>query len=433
MPNQSLIDLVSNKNQPALLSDVRGQRDVALERGKLQNQTLSMQNSAMAQQLADEPVLRDIRARAAQGDQLAQIQLYSMRPEQFVQMKETLSKQDAGQREADKLQRQQTANQIMVKLQDPNTRPEERAKLLPILAEVATFEQLSKATTPQTEAGKTNADLRSGLITPEQAATPDSGGGQPMNVKEYQYWTTLSPEKKQEYLSVKRAAPKVDLGDSIGIIGANNEIAHTFKKGLAPNDEPAVKAEQATAQEIGKAKGQWQASEPVLLNAIGTMTDKNQVIDQSIDLVKSLLSGGSAEFGAVFKSWPASEANRVRNLLSTIKANVGFAALQEMRDNSPTGGALGQVSEMENKLLQLVWGSLEQTGDISDMARVLDQIKNQRAATLDRLKQAYEFDKDRYGSTLPEGAKAPTMPQSQETKVLDGVTYIKQGDQWYQQ
>ena len=38
-------------------------------------------------------------------------------------------------------------------------------------------------------------------------------------------------------------------------------------------------------------------------------------------------------------------------LLNVIKANLSFNALQEMRDNSPTGGALGQITERELELL----------------------------------------------------------------------------------
>jgi hypothetical protein len=50
----------------------------------------------------------------------------------------------------------------------------------------------------------------------------------------------------------------------------------------------------------------------------------------------------------------------LESLLVTIKSNIGFDRLQRMRQESPTGGALGNVSNLEVKTLQAVMGSLEQ-------------------------------------------------------------------------
>ena len=58
---------------------------------------------------------------------------------------------------------------------------------------------------------------------------------------------------------------------------------------------------------------------------------------------------------------PGSSAKNVSALLDTVKANVGFEQLSAMRAASPTGGALGAVSERENALLQSVLGSVEQS------------------------------------------------------------------------
>jgi hypothetical protein len=41
----------------------------------------------------------------------------------------------------------------------------------------------------------------------------------------------------------------------------------------------------------------------------------------------------------------------LNNTISTIQANISFDTLQALGDSSPTGGALGQVSEVEIKLL----------------------------------------------------------------------------------
>ena len=50
----------------------------------------------------------------------------------------------------------------------------------------------------------------------------------------------------------------------------------------------------------------------------------------------------------------------LKQAISTIQASIGFDRLQKMRDDSPTGGALGQVSERELSLLTASLGSLSQ-------------------------------------------------------------------------
>jgi hypothetical protein len=50
---------------------------------------------------------------------------------------------------------------------------------------------------------------------------------------------------------------------------------------------------------------------------------------------------------------PQNPAARLETLLDSLRAKAGFATLQAMRDASKTGGALGQVSERELKLLIL--------------------------------------------------------------------------------
>jgi len=70
------------------------------------------------------------------------------------------------------------------------------------------------------------------------------------------------------------------------------------------------------------------------------------------------------------------DASRIKKLIGTIKSNVGFDRLQEMRNSSPTGGALGQVSDFENKLLQSTLGDLEQSGNEEDFIYNLKRLKS---------------------------------------------------------
>ena len=82
-------------------------------------------------------------------------------------------------------------------------------------------------------------------------------------------------------------------------------------------------------------------------------------------------------FGMVAQFFPKTEARTMSNQLQRIKANVSFKELQKMRNNSPTGGALGQVSNMENKLLQATNGVFDQFEDPAELEQRLISLREQ--------------------------------------------------------
>jgi hypothetical protein len=89
---------------------------------------------------------------------------------------------------------------------------------------------------------------------------------------------------------------------------------------------------------------------------------------------------------------PGSAALDAEAMAQTIRANVGFDTLQEMRDTSPTGGALGQVSERELKDLQATIGSLRLDQSPERIMATLDNIERQYQTIIRR---AYETTEDR--------------------------------------
>lgn len=80
--------------------------------------------------------------------------------------------------------------------------------------------------------------------------------------------------------------------------------------------------------------------------------------------------------GALSSLIPGSPSYNLRGVLRTIKANVGFDKLQRMRDMSPTGGALGQVSDRELESLQSVITSLDPNMGEQELKRGLNKVKN---------------------------------------------------------
>lgn len=93
-------------------------------------------------------------------------------------------------------------------------------------------------------------------------------------------------------------------------------------------------------------------------------------IDQAIPLVGYKTAGlaGAANI-------PGTEGRDLETALTTIKANLGFDRLQQMRDASKTGGALGQVAVKELEALQATVASLDRGQSPDKLRENLADIK----------------------------------------------------------
>lgn len=115
------------------------------------------------------------------------------------------------------------------------------------------------------------------------------------------------------------------------------------------------------------------------------------IVLEDIDRALGQVSGWTAGAGSLLSNIPGTGAVDLSSSLDTIKANIGFDRLQQMREASPTGGALGGIAVEELRMLQSVMGSL-------NTAQTPEQLK----ANLERLKQVYE----------PIAAKAAAYPNA---------------------
>ncbi|MFE3836926.1 transglycosylase SLT domain-containing protein [Pseudogemmobacter sonorensis] len=140
----------------------------------------------------------------------------------------------------------------------------------------------------------------------------------------------------------------------------------------AANDKGAMRADQAMT------------SAEIVREDIGRA--KEQVANGGIMPVT-----GAA--GSLLSNIGGTGAHDLQQTILTIQANVGFDRLQQMREASPTGGALGSITERELATLQAVMGSLAQS-----------QSRDQLLYNLDRL--------DRIYSSIME--KAAAYPNSAE-------------------
>lgn len=95
-------------------------------------------------------------------------------------------------------------------------------------------------------------------------------------------------------------------------------------------------------------------------------------VDQSLAKVGLNTAGFG---GSAMSIVPGSESRDLKADLETIKANLGFAELQAMRDASPTGGALGAIAVQELTALQSTVASLDQAQSPAQLKSRLGEIK----------------------------------------------------------
>lgn len=80
--------------------------------------------------------------------------------------------------------------------------------------------------------------------------------------------------------------------------------------------------------------------------------------------------------GAISSAIPGTPAANLKSMLDSIKSNISSSRLQQMRQSSPTGGALGNVSDTDMRLLQSAYGSLEQSQSKEQFLQNLQRVRN---------------------------------------------------------
>lgn len=149
-------------------------------------------------------------------------------------------------------------------------------------------------------------------------------GSDPSAVREYQYYSQLTPEQQQEYLRVKRAQQTLDLGGYYANVDPTTGEAMPVAGGvktLAPENLPQTKYEQsrmaAAGTELGKKIGEQQKA------AVGAR-DLNNLVVQAKQLLPQSTSGMLQQFGtaAARTAGVSTEASKADAKLKVLSAKL---------------------------------------------------------------------------------------------------------------
>lgn len=247
-----------------------------------------------------------------------------------------------------------------------------------------------------------------------------AGGEAPSTVREYQYFNSLPPDQKAQYLTMKRANPYLDLGTNYMQPNPVDPAApgRTVQKDLAGAEREKV---------VGRETGEGQMALPKIARSLQQYEVKSQNVDTFIDeaIAGSQGFGATGFAGGLSRNVYGTPAYDLVKKMAPIEANLGFDELQTMRDNSPTGGALGAIAVQEMEMLKSTLGSIDTAQSQDQLKLHLTRLKEIKSQFRDLKRKAYEEDVARFGKGAvpnPNGGGQPAPAPS--TKPAGGFKLL---------
>jgi len=134
-----------------------------------------------------------------------------------------------------------------------------------------------------------------------------------------------------------------------------------FGKGqMTPYQAANLEIEQAKeARAAGEAKAKEETAARAADSAVAGAEESARIVTAAVDEAKKLVSPTSTGFGSLLSGIPTTNARALAAQINTIKANLGFDRLRQMREESKTGGALGSVAVKELERLEAAVAALD--------------------------------------------------------------------------
>lgn len=153
-------------------------------------------------------------------------------------------------------------------------------------------------------------------------------------------------------------------------IWSTDELGNTnIKQEVIPGSEAAREITKETEDQKERDAA---AQRKALADAYINRQDINE-IKFIVEKPGSFFDQTTGFWGTALGGVPGTPAFSVSGKLDAILGRIGFGALEDMREASPTGGALGQVSNIENRLLQKAHGFIDQGLPKDELLFALDR------------------------------------------------------------
>jgi hypothetical protein len=167
-------------------------------------------------------------------------------------------------------------------------------------------------------------------------------------------------------------------------------------------------AEKASEKDISQIKSEWLKKMPAMEASIRDMESKvvqsEKFLDDAQNKISMMTTG---VIGQMTRGVGGTDAFDLNDLLKSVRTNIFIAELAQMRANSPTGGAVGNVTDVEGDKLESVLGSLNTAQSKGQLIDNIDRVRSARRETLQNLKATlndYRQYMNGYGTTPAKSA-----------------------------
>lgn len=177
----------------------------------------------------------------------------------------------------------------------------------------------------------------------------------------------LADNARQDTTSQAAIAAKIEsLNQASEHLRMQGEVnAANMLKSQAETAAAQARADATNAKTAGANGGPSQYSQ-----------ERNVRNLQSVDELMGKIGNWTAGPGSILANVPGTDARNFQAELDTLKANIAFSELTAMREASKTGGALGQVSDREEKLLSSALGALDAGQSPTNLKTQLQKVRD---------------------------------------------------------
>lgn len=199
----------------------------------------------------------------------------------------------------------------------------------------------------------------------------------PAAIQEYNFVNKLTPDQQALYFRNKRASQMFDRGDAQVVLNPDGSINRTYSKGLAPEQTPEIKAQQAAATAQGSAAGTAAAAAPQKESDADFMLKSIDDVlgDKGLD---SATGGWFGLQGRQSSAFPLGEdQRRVQPKIDQLRGQTFLQAYNNLR-----GG--GQITEIEGTKAENAIARLNQAQSPDDFRKALGDLRDVVVAAKER-------------------------------------------------
>lgn len=261
-----------------------------------------------------------------------------------------------------------------------------------LLANVVGGYQMGKVNKQEEELAMQQMELEKAMMLQQQANLDRDftyrqeqgmiGGGEtaPSSVREYQYFTSLSPEEQRKYLAMKRTTQSFDLGSRFGIYDPmTGQMQQEFAKDISPEKEIRLGTDEAGRQIIepivgGKVEREIEQEQREKQIRADRMAEQGKTVVRDVEEAKKIIKKSpttTTGFGSFLSAIPTTNALELKTILDSVKGNIAVDSLLKIKAE---GSGLGQVPQSQLNMLAGLLGGLDQAMSPERLDRMLDDI-----------------------------------------------------------